>query len=101
MQRFNWFSSPPGVWGERSALNYIIDGAEAEIGALDARVTAQMQAMARELLVMRKIVEVLYHTLRDTTDGTALDARLQAAIDELTPKPAPPGQPGKTTITCV
>lgn len=55
----------------------------------------RIDAMSREIVMLRTAITVLTQTLKDTkvVDDRLLDARLQAAMEEAFPKPAPAAQP--------
>ena len=55
----------------------------------------RIDAMSREIVMLRTALTVLTQTLKDTkiVDDRLLDARLEAAMEEAFPKPPPAAQP--------
>ncbi len=81
-------------------------GYAASAGNAAAQIGARVDAMSREIIMLRTALTVLTQTLRDTKaiDEQLLDARLEAALDEAFPPPAPaaaPIDPAKMQITCL
>src|SRR5687767_4245585 len=59
----------------------------------------RIEAMSREIIMLRTALTVLTATLKDTkvVDDRLLDARLEAAMEEAFPPPPPPGPPANVT----
>jgi hypothetical protein len=97
---------------EAQKINEAQDAADVAANAASAAqysiASAQnrMDAMSREIVMLRTALTVLTQTLKDTkvVDDRVLDARLAAAMDEAFPKPAPAAQPtpaAERTYVCI
>jgi hypothetical protein len=97
---------------EAQRINEAHDAADiAQAHAYDAQSSAsqlgrRLEMMSREIVMLRTALTVLTSTLKDTKviDERLLEARLEAAMDEAFPKPAPvaPAIPAaEMLITCL
>ena|SRR5690349_10459686 len=97
---------------EAQKINDAADAADiAHSAAADAAYTAasaqnRIDALSREVVMLRTALTVLTQTLKDTkvVDDRLLDARLEAAIEEVFPRPvpqAPQPPPGDRIVTCL
>jgi len=91
-------------WWEAQRINEAQSAADvAQQFASEAQYTAatlgtRMEAMSREIIMLRTALTVLTKTLKDTkvVDDKLLDARLEAAMDEaFPPPPAPAAAPAR------
>jgi hypothetical protein len=78
----------------------------ADAGNAARQLARRVDAMSREIVMLRTALTVLTQTLKDSKvlDERLLDARLEAAMEEAFPKPAPaapPIDPAKVQITCL
>lgn len=100
-------------WWEAQRINEASDAAEiAQHQANNAsfrasQLQARVDALSREVVMLRTAVTVLVHTLKDTDviDDRLLDARLEAALDEAFAPPEParvaPEAPEARRLTCI
>jgi hypothetical protein len=97
---------------EAQRINEASDAADiAASAAADAQYSiastqTRMDALSREVIMLRTALTVLVQTLKDTkaVDDRLLDARLEAAIEEVFPRPAaqaPQTPPGDRLYTCL
>jgi hypothetical protein len=97
---------------EAQRINEAADAADiAHAAAADAQYSIasaqnRMDALSREVIMLRTALTVLTKTLKDTKvlDDKLLDARLEAAMEEVFPRPEPvPAQPppGERPYVCL